>query len=153
MARIFVEITKEPENHVVESDWEVLFIIAPSLDDEKLHVAEEYESYRGNNMFALDYYATSDFPQEFQDELLATAKKEWGDFEWEITVLNDVPTPTWHYRAMETDYKGRRESDGRHHDIRGTNHAPLQVPIKATEQWSHQHVGCYALHPAEVQGR
>ena len=105
MARIFVEITKEPEYHVVESDWEILFSIAPSLDDEKLHVAEEYESYRDNNMFALDYYATSDFPQEFQDELLAAAKKEWGDFEWEITVDAGWPSPGWHYRVMETDYK------------------------------------------------
>jgi hypothetical protein len=110
MARIFVEMLKEPEYHVVESDWEVLFSIAPSLSDEKLHVAEEYESCRDNNMFALDYYATRDFPKKFQDELLTAAKKEWGDFEWEITVLNDVPTPTWHYRAMETDYKGRREN-------------------------------------------
>ena len=104
MARIFVEMLKEPEYHVVESDWEVLFSIAPSLDDKKLVVAEEYESYRDNNMFALDYYATSDFPQEFQGELLAAAKKEWGDFEWEITVEAGLPHPTWSYRVMDTDY-------------------------------------------------
>ena len=105
MARIFVEITKEPEYHVVESDWEVLFIIAPSLDDEKLHVAEEYESYRGNNMFALDYYATSDFSEEAIAELKSALVSLGIHAELEIDVDAGWPSPGWHYRVMETDYK------------------------------------------------
>ena len=105
MARIFIEVLKDAEpHHINESDWEIAFQIAPSLDDEKMKVAEEYESDRGNNMFALDYYAMSDFPKELQEELIATITKECGDIQLEIDVEAGLPSPNWAYRAMDTDY-------------------------------------------------
>ena len=113
MARIFVEVVRDAEPYQInESDFEVAFDMAPSLDSEKMVVAEEYwggtQPGRDVKMFALDYYATSDFSQDLKDELLDALTNEMGDdIELLITVEPGLPSPNWAFRAMDTDYTMR----------------------------------------------
>ena len=105
MARIFVEIIKDADPFIIEMDWEVAFNAAPSLDSDKLHIAEQYESWRGNRRYALDYYATSDFSEEAIAELKSALVSLGIHAELEIEIDAGWPSPGWHYRVMETDYR------------------------------------------------
>ena len=105
MARIFAEIIKDADPYIIEMDWEIAFETAPSLDEKKLDVFDEYPSDRGNRIFCLDYYATSDFSAEAIEELKAALATLGVHAELEIEVDAGWPTPGWMYRKMDTDYR------------------------------------------------
>lgn len=114
MARIFIEIVKDADPYPInEEDFNIAFANAPSLDDEKMKVDEEYwggtdQDRIMRKMYALDYYATVDFPKDLQDELVEALTNEMGDeIELIITVEPGLPSPNWAYRAMDTDYTMR----------------------------------------------
>ena len=114
MARIFIEIVKDADPYPInEEDFNIAFANAPSLDDEKMKVDEEYwggtdQDRIMRRMYALDYYATVDFPKDLQDELVEALTNEMGDeIELIITVEPGLPSPNWAYRAMDTDYTMR----------------------------------------------
>ena len=106
MVRVFVEVLKDSEDgHLVESDFEVAFEIAPSLNPEKLDVFEFTESDDGNPYFILDYYGTSAFSLEQQNDMVTALEKECGSLELVVDSEAGWPSPNWAYRVMQTDYK------------------------------------------------
>tara|TARA_B100000949_G_scaffold234177_1_gene252492 strand:- start:374 stop:694 length:321 start_codon:yes stop_codon:yes gene_type:complete len=106
MVRVFVEVLRDSEDgHLVESDFEVAFMNASSLNSEKLDVFDFMESDDGNPYFILDYYGTFAFSLEQQDDMVTALEKECGSLELVVSSDEGWPTPNWAYRVMETDYK------------------------------------------------